>query len=231
MICKGCMTGCKKCDEVNQTKCYECNSPFILFDSTCMTDCPGGYKRNAAGTGCDATSIKDLSLVYFPFAIACLLLAVLAIGGYFKDRKSIILSNMIVLFGPVELLAGCTQLFLSLVYSSVVVTGATGLSVLSYIVINCVFVSRFNKLIAQGDTDYQFWMSYHGKTYKFISTVSRLFSFKMTRLNYSFLYGFDIFKARFTNPQALRALIRNYSILHFVFSSLPIIAIDVIILL
>jgi hypothetical protein len=74
-------------------------------------------------------------------------------------------------------------------------------------------------------------MSYHEKTYKFISFVSRLFSFKMIRLNYSFLYGFDIFKARFSNPQALRALIRNYSILHFVFSSLPLIVIDLIIFL
>jgi hypothetical protein len=53
----------------------------------------------------------------------------------------------------------------------------------------------------------------------------------MIRLNYSYLYGFDIFKTRFSNPEAVRALIRNYSIFHFVFSSLPILAIDVIILL
>jgi hypothetical protein len=37
--------------------------------------------------------------------IAALLLIVLAIGGYFKDRKSIIISNIIVLLGPIELLA------------------------------------------------------------------------------------------------------------------------------
>ncbi len=53
----------------------------------------------------------------------------------------------------------------------------------------------------------------------------------MIRLNYSYLYGFDIFKTRFSNPEAVRALIRNYSIYHFVFSSLPILAIDLIILL
>jgi hypothetical protein len=53
----------------------------------------------------------------------------------------------------------------------------------------------------------------------------------MIRLNYSYLYGFDIFKTRFSNPQAVRALIRNYSILHFILSSLPILAIDVVILL
>lgn len=78
---------------------------MILFENSCLTDCPGGYKRNAAGTGCDPTTIKDLTLVYFPFAIASILLIVLAVGGYFKDRKSIIVSNMIVLIGLVELLA------------------------------------------------------------------------------------------------------------------------------
>jgi len=30
-------------------------------------------------------------------------------------------------------------------FSSIVVTGATGLAVLSYIIINCVFVARFEK--------------------------------------------------------------------------------------
>jgi hypothetical protein len=78
---------------------------LILFENSCLTDCPGGYKRNAAGTGCDPTTIKDLTLVYFPFAIASILLIVLAVGGFFKDRKSIIVSNMIVLIGLVELLA------------------------------------------------------------------------------------------------------------------------------
>jgi hypothetical protein len=53
----------------------------------------------------------------------------------------------------------------------------------------------------------------------------------MIRLNYSFLYGFDIFKARFTNPQAFRALLRNYSWLHFFFSTLPVAGIDVLIIL
>ena len=116
-------------------------------------------------------------------------------------------------------------------YSSVVVTGATGLSIVSYIVLNCIYTSKFNSQIAAIDADYQFWMNYHQKTYKFITTVSRLISFKMVRLNYSYLYGFDIFKTRFSNPEAVRTLIRNYSILHFVFSSLPILAIDLIILL
>ena len=53
----------------------------------------------------------------------------------------------------------------------------------------------------------------------------------MSRLYYSFLYGFDIFKVRFENPEAFRSLLRNYSLLHALFSSLVIIGIDAVILL
>jgi len=53
----------------------------------------------------------------------------------------------------------------------------------------------------------------------------------MSRLYYSYLYGFDIFKVRFENPEAFRSLLRNYSLLHALFSSLVIIGIDAVILL
>jgi len=72
---------------------------------------------------------------------------VLAIGGYFKDRKSLVISNIIVLLGPIELLSYIVQLGLSLIFSSFVVAGGTALAVLSYIIINCVVVAKFNKLV------------------------------------------------------------------------------------
>ena len=61
--------------------------------------------------------------------------------------------------------------------------------------------------------------------------VTKFFSFKMIRLNYSYLYGFDIFKVRFENPTPFRNLLRNYSILHGILSSLIIIAIDIVMLM
>jgi hypothetical protein len=51
------------------------------------------------------SDIEDLNLIYFPHVIAGVLLTVLAIGGYFKDRKSIIVSNILVFLGPIELLS------------------------------------------------------------------------------------------------------------------------------
>jgi len=49
--------------------------------------------------------MQDLKLIYFPHVIASLLLMLLAIGGYFKDRKSVIITNMIVLIAPIEMLS------------------------------------------------------------------------------------------------------------------------------
>ena len=49
--------------------------------------------------------IFDLALVYFPHLIAALIAVLICIGGYFKDRKSLIISNIIVLWGPIEFIA------------------------------------------------------------------------------------------------------------------------------
>ena len=61
-------------------------------------------KLNDAGDSCyiPTETVKDLTLVYFPFLISALLMAIVAIGGEIKDRKNIVLSNCIVLWGPVE---------------------------------------------------------------------------------------------------------------------------------
>lgn len=46
-------------------------------------------------------------------------------------------------------------------FSTVVVTGATGLAIVTYIIINCVFAARFEKLVAKVDNDYNLWLSHH----------------------------------------------------------------------
>ena len=56
--------------------------------------------------------------------------------------------------GPIELLSYIVQLGLSLMFSTIVVTGATGLAIVSYIIINCVVVARFDKLVAKVDQQY-----------------------------------------------------------------------------
>lgn len=57
--------------------------------------------------------------------------------------------------------------------------------------------------------------------------VSGLLSFKMIRLKYSYLYGFDSFKARFTQPEEFRKLLIRFTWAHVILSNCVIVAIDV----
>lgn len=149
MICKGCLTGCQKCDEKNQTKCYECIKPLILYNEQCLTDCPEGLRLNDDGTNCVVpdTEVKDLTLVYFPFLICALLMAIVAIGGEIKDRKNIVLTNCIVLWGPVEQLVLIAQVALSYLYEgSIIFYASAGIFVIN-LLINFIFSKRFDKRV------------------------------------------------------------------------------------
>jgi hypothetical protein len=77
---------------------------LILYKDACLTDCPIGMKLNDDGNDCyiPVAQVTDLNLVYFPFLICAVLMAIVAIGGEIKDRKNIVLSNCIVLWGPIE---------------------------------------------------------------------------------------------------------------------------------
>lgn len=171
---------------------------------------------------------EDLSIIYFPHLFCCLLMTVLCVGGYFKDNKSIIVSNMIVFWAPLEILSILVQLGLSLFYSSsIILKGATGFALLAYIVLNISFGVRFNRLVGNVDDEYKFWKGLHPLTTKFIMTMSRLFSFKMIRLNFSYLYGFDNFKARFASPDVYLRDLRIFTFTHIVLCNGVIIAVDV----
>ncbi len=50
----------------------------------------------------ECVSIVSLPLIYFPHLIAAFIMLLIVIGGYIKDKRSIILSNMIVFWGPIE---------------------------------------------------------------------------------------------------------------------------------
>lgn len=70
-------------------------------------------------------------------------------------------------------------------------------------------------------------MTLHPMTSKFISAVSGFLSFKMIRLNFSYLYGFDNFKARFGTPDNYISQLRTFTIVHILLCNGVIIAVDV----
>ena len=108
---------------------------------------------------------------------------------------------------------------------------AAGFALLSYIAINIIFVIMFERRINKHDEDYQFWRNHNPKTSKFILLISALVSFKIIRLKYSYLYGFDNFKARFTKPDEFRKLLIRFTFAHVILTNCVIIGIDVLNLL
>lgn len=56
--------------------------------------------------------------------------------------------------------------------------------------------------------------------------MSSYVSFKMIRLTYSYLYGFDVFKARFSNSDIFRSVLKRWTIPHIILCNIAIIAVD-----
>jgi len=103
--CEGCLTGCSLCEKQNQKVCIKCESGLYLFEGNCTASCPSGYSVNLQKTACVKGSILDLPIVYFPFLICALVGVAISLGGYFKDPRSLIITNIIALWGPIEFVA------------------------------------------------------------------------------------------------------------------------------
>lgn len=84
-------------------------------------------------------------------------MTILAFGGYLKDRKSLIISNIIVFWAPVEVLSFIVQLGLSVFFASITEVAAAGLAIMAYIIVNMVFVCVFECRLGMRDDDYKFY--------------------------------------------------------------------------
>lgn len=98
-----------------------------------------------------SSSFADLPLVYFPFLIACVLMIVIALGGYLKDNRSLILSNILVLWGFIECLAYLAQVFVCLVYGTYLTSAISAVAYISYLAFNISGSICFDKKIAKRD--------------------------------------------------------------------------------
>lgn len=86
---------------------------------------------------------------------------------------------------------------LCLVYGTYATSAISAIGYIAYIAINISFSIVFDKKIAQTDELVKYWASLHPRVAKGILTLSGIFSFKMMRLHYSFLFGHDVFKCKF----------------------------------
>jgi len=109
--CLGCDPNCHTCSASDTSACVKCNDGFVLFNNTCFTTCPDGYQVDDEGIECEiiptVTVIEEEDKVwfYFPVLTTQILLSLVALASYWKDKSSLILSNMVALYGPLEFVA------------------------------------------------------------------------------------------------------------------------------
>ncbi len=150
------------------------------------------------------------------------------IGGYYKDRRTIIITNLIVLIGAVEFISYFAQTFFGNYYKATNYTLISGFAALCYLVLNIVFFVYYKMSIIKNDSGFKDWREHNLSTCRWMSFISCVFSFKIMRLLYSKLYGFNNFAAQFANHQTLIKPLTSFTILHILLCYVPIITADII---
>jgi hypothetical protein len=143
----GCLTGCEICDDYDQSYCLKCGTGLLMLNGKCVTSCPSGYQVNFMKTEC--IPMNDFPLIYFPHIICCLVLTGIAVGGYIRDKKSLILSNTILLCGPIEFISFLSQIGLTFLFADYLYAILAIIAVLIYIAINVAFTLYFHFKIAK----------------------------------------------------------------------------------
>lgn len=109
--CLQCSTNCANCQVNNQSKCLGCSSGYYLYSDSCYKVCPNGYvvdsttKSVCVPPSFDYGSSTDKPYLYFPVLITQTILGGVSIGSYFKDPTSLVFSNSLALWGPLEFIA------------------------------------------------------------------------------------------------------------------------------
>ena len=105
--CDGCLSQCTQCDNANNAICLECIPGLILFNKSCILQCPIDYVQSADGSTCQLKPyLLDGSLVYFPFATAAgILLLISVMSSAVTCGKSMLLTNSVALLSLVEVAA------------------------------------------------------------------------------------------------------------------------------
>lgn len=131
-----------------------------------------------------------------------------------------------VFWGPIEIVAILVQTILAIVFGTVKYAAVSGVAFITYVIVNIAFYAFFTALIAHKDESFKYWREANYKTYKCIGAFSLIFSFKVSRLYYSFFFGHDRFKAIFAKPGSFQRTMIFFTCANAIFTSVLILAVD-----
>jgi len=130
---------------------------LLIYNGKCVSSCPDGTHPNSAGTACTSEVVLLLPMIYFPHLIASVLLVIVCIIAYFKDKGSLIISNILIMLGPIEFIAYIVQSAYAILYSANKYAGMSLAAVAFYIVLNVSFSITFDRQIASKDEEFIIW--------------------------------------------------------------------------
>ena len=164
----------------------------------------------------------------YPHLCACAFMTLLCLVSMVKSRKSLFITNMLVLWSPVEFVSFISLTYFGTLFSTYKYASASGIAVVSYFILNLACMLSFEMRIARKDIEYLAWRDRYPKSSRVIIIFSTIFSFKILRLHYSHLFGFDAFKAGFQYPGVFQRQIIIFTIVHFIFSNCIILGVDIV---
>jgi hypothetical protein len=137
------------CDSINQTKCLQCETPLLEYKGNCLSQCPSGFSKSWFGQSCTKAFQINFTVIPFPHLGACGVMLLICLVGLIKDRRSLLITNIIVLWGPIQFLSYLSQSGFALMYGTNNYGYTSGLAFATYLVLNVAFAITFEVKIGR----------------------------------------------------------------------------------
>lgn len=158
-------------------------------------DCDPGYIINDAKTACVP---EPGSAVPFPFLLLALLICLLVLGSYLKDKQATkVLTNLIALIGSLEIIMYVMMVVYAYALGETVILILVLIGLFGLVATNILFVSYLKQQILLKDQVFVKWLHFFPKTSTWVPILSLLVNFKVGRMFYSGFYGLESTLARF----------------------------------
>lgn len=221
--CSGAASTCETCIEDYSlylgTKCVQyCPEKYEEKDNVCVYEglvCPEGFELNQSKDGCipitfdcqpgyminaeeTACIPEPGSAVPFPFILSAMLLCLLVLGSYLKDKHfTKVTTNLIALIGALEIVMYLMMIGFAYALDEPLIMIFAGIGFLGLIATNILFLAYFRQQITVKDQVFVKWLHFFPKTKTWLPILILLCNFKFGKMFYSGFFGLDSTMARF----------------------------------
>jgi hypothetical protein len=138
------------------------------------------------------------SAVPFPFILSAMLLCLLVLGSYLKDKHfTKVTTNLIALIGALEIIMYLMMIGFAYVLGEVLIMIFATIGFLGLIATNILFLAYFRQQITVKDQVFVKWLHFFPKTKTWLPILILLCNFKFGKMFYSGFFGLESTLARF----------------------------------